>query len=127
MNKGWCAIDGLNQIGFEGIFENQSQGTLHLQITDIDWGSVVTVANHDAGQAFLQVLQISGQAKDGHDFRGNRNIEAIFTGHSVQGAAQANGDLPQGPIVQIHNPFPDNAAGVDSQFISLMKMIVNQG
>ena len=127
MNKGWCAIDGLNQIWFEGIFQNQSQGTLHLQITNIDWGSVVTVANHDAGQAFLQVLQISGQAKDSHDFRSNRNIEAIFTRYPVQWPAQANSDLAQGPIVQIHNPFPDNAAGINSQFISLMKMVVNQG
>ncbi len=64
---------------------------------------------------FLRIHEVAGQAENGHDFRSDGNHEMIFPGEAVDFAAQTDDDVAQGPVIHIHDAFPDDAAHVNAQ------------
>ena len=83
MYKGRCTVDCLNQVRFDGILQDQSQGTFNLQITYRNRGTVVAIADNDIRQTAFQVLDVRRQAQNRHDFRSNCNIKTILTWNTI--------------------------------------------
>ncbi|KXU11743.1 hypothetical protein SMIDD22_01233 [Streptococcus mitis] len=83
MYKGRCTVNCLNQVRFNSILQNQSQGTFNLQITYRNWCTVVTITNNDISQTAFQVLDVCSQAKNCHDFGSNGNVKAILTWDTI--------------------------------------------
>ncbi|CIV60374.1 Uncharacterised protein [Streptococcus pneumoniae] len=66
--KGRCTVNCLNQVWLNSILQNQSQGTLNLQITYRNRRTVIAITNNDIRQTTFQVLDVRCQAKNCHDF-----------------------------------------------------------
>src|SRR5699024_5782328 len=75
----------LHQIGHERVLEQHGHGAVGLQIGCGYGFALCRFCDHDACQPPLQIVDISRQAQDGHDFGSNGDIEAAFARHTIAG------------------------------------------
>jgi len=115
----------LDEVRFDGIFHEHGHGPFTAQLMDIDRIPIKVRANDDTAKTFLQVFNIMGQAKDGHDFGSNSNHEPVFAHKTAGFTAQADNNMTESTVVHIHDAAPGNLTGIDPQFIALMDMVVN--
>ena len=127
VNEGGVVLQGLHQVGGQGVAQQDRHRPRRLQILRQDGPLVARVGHHDLAEAFGQVLQIGRQAEDRHDFRGHHDVEAVFAGKAVGRAAQGRGDLAQGAVVHVDHPAPGDAALVDAEGVAPVDMVVDQG
>ena len=127
MDEGGDVLDGLHQVGLDGLLQQRRHGALGLQVRGDHGFALVGVGHHDAPQSGLQVLDAVGQAQDGHDLRGHGDVETRLPGHPVRLAPQADHQMPQGPVVHVHHPPPDHPTRVDAQGVALLEVVVDQG
>ncbi len=120
------AFQGLHQVRLQGVLQQGRHGAFSVQVVRGDGLVVAGVAHHDAAQALLQVGDGGCQAEDGHDLGGNRDVEAVFTGHTVCLAAQAAHDVAQLAVVHVNHALPGDAAHVDAQLVAVVDMGVEQ-
>src|SRR5699024_11635097 len=68
-----------------------------------------------------------GQAEDGHDLAGHRDVEAILPRGAVDLAAQPVHQEAELPVIHIHAALPGDAARVDVQRVALLDGVVDHG
>ena len=117
-------LQGLNQVGLQGVLQQGSHGALGVQVTGGDGLAVPGVGNHQAGQTGLQVVDIGSQAQYSHDLGGNGDVVAVFTGHTIGLAAQAVHHEAELTVVHVHAAAPHHLAGVDIQGVALIDMVI---
>ena len=54
-------------------------------------------------------------------------MKAVLPGHAVDFAAQADDDVPQGPVVHIQAALDQDPPGVDAQGVALLEVVVQHG
>ncbi len=74
----------------------------------------------------LQVGDVGGQAEDGHDLAGHRDVEAVLARHAVGLAAQAVHDVAQLAVVHVYHALPRDLAHVDAQLVAVLDVVVQQ-
>ena len=124
VNQGRGVLQGLDQIGLDGVLQKRSHGPLGLQVGGGDRPVVVGVAHNDAGEPLLQVLQAGSQAQHRHNLGGHGDVEAVLPGHPLHPAPQAVHDVSELPVVHVHAPPPGDFLGVDAQGIPLLDVVV---
>ena len=83
VDKGRGTLQGLDQVGFEGILQQGGHGPGCLQIAS-GHGLVVVGIGHDhAAETFLQVGDGGSQTQHCHDLGGHGDVKAVLTGHAV--------------------------------------------
>ena len=82
--------------------------------------------HHDFSETFFQILQTGSEAEDGHDFGCDGDIETVRTRKTVCRTAETDGDVTQGTVVHVDDAFPDDTTRIDTQFVAMMDMIVDQ-
>ena len=117
----------LHQVWFDGVLEQHRHRAVDLQVLGVDRLVVVGVGDQDVAQALLEILQVGGQAQDGHDLAGNGDLEAVLADNAVGLAAQTDDGVAQGAVVHIHAAFKEDAARVDAQLVALLQMVVQNG
>ncbi len=127
VHQGGRVFQRLHQVGLEGVFEQSRQRALHLEIGSVNRAPVGSIGNQDTAQTVLEIGNAGGQAQNGHDFAGHRDLETVLPGHAVGLAAQADDDIPQGAVVHVHAALKENPAGIDSQKVALLQMVVDDG
>lgn len=127
VDEGRNAFEGLDEVGLEGVLEEHGHGPLSAQIAGRDGPVVVGVGDDDPGQAFLQIGDARGETEDGHDLRGDGDVEAVLPGHALGLASQADDDVAEGPVVHVHDAAQDDAAGVDVELVALLERVVDHG
>src|ERR1019366_1476928 len=125
VNERRVVFESLHKVRLEGAFQKHRHGAMGVQIGRMNRLLVARVANHDPSQPVLQILDRGGKTKDGHDFGGDHDVEAILAGIAVPNAAQPNGDLPQRPVVHVDHALPCDAPHIEAQLIAVMDMIVD--
>src|SRR5699024_3225024 len=65
--------------------------------------------------------------QDGHDLGGHGDDEAVLPGHAVDLPAQADDDVPQGPVVHVQAALDQHPPGVDAQGVALLHVVVQHG
>ena len=125
VNQGRCIFRRLDNIGFDGIFHENSHSPFYTELTGPDRIAIKVIGNDDISHPFLQIHEITGQAENSHDFRSYGNHEMVFPWESIDLAAETYDDITQCPVIHIHDAFPYDAAHVDAKGISLMYMIVD--
>ena len=76
VHEGEVAFDGLDEIRLDGVLEERDEGAAHAEFLNRDGGTVAARADDDAVDAGAQVVKVRGEAKDGHEFGGGRDVEA---------------------------------------------------
>ena len=121
------ALQGLHQVGLDGVLHQGGHGALGLQVPGIDRLVLIVIGHQDIAEALLQVLQVRSQAQNGHDLRGHGDHEMILPGDAVGLSAQAHDDVAQGAVIHVHDPGENDPAGVDAQGVALLQVVVDHG
>ena len=127
MNERRRAFERLHQVGGERVLEERGHGALRLQIAGADRLLVARVADDDAAEAPPQIVEIGSEAEDGHHFRGDRDVEAVFARVAVGGAAERVDDLAQRAVVHVQHAAPGDAALIDRERVAPVDVVVEQG
>ena len=124
MDDGGVVLQGLHQVGLDGILEQDGHSAFRLQVMGGDRLTGTVVAHDDASQALLQIHQVGSQAEDCHDFRRNGDIKAVFPGHALHPTANAVDDVAELPVVHIHTAAPGDVLHIDVQGVPLLNVVV---
>ena len=127
MDNGRGVFQGLHQVGFNGILHQHGHSPFAAQLMYMHRVAVQVAADNNAAEPGFQVFQVLGQAQDGHDFRSHGNGESVLTGEAADFAAQAHYHVAQGTIVHVHNPAPGDLAGIQTQGVAVMDMVIDHG
>jgi len=120
------ALDGLHQVRVHRVAQQREQGVGDVQRAQVDRLAVVGAADQDAVEALAQVVEVVGQAQDGHDFRGGRDVEAALARNALVAAAEAQHDMPQAAVVHVHDPAPGDHARVDAEVVAPVDVVVDR-
>mmetsp|Transcript_2534 Transcript_2534/g.3358 ORF Transcript_2534/g.3358 Transcript_2534/m.3358 type:complete len:279 (+) Transcript_2534:918-1754(+) len=115
MNKDGCSLQGLHQVGHNGVLHQHSQSTSESQVISCHWFTRFGRSNHHAPKAFSHVSQGGGQSQDSHGFRSHSDIKACFSGLAFFFWALSDGDLSQESVASIHDTVPCEGSWVKVQ------------
>jgi len=128
VNNGGIALQGLYQVGFDGIFQQDRHGPFRFEIFRINRLTFPGVTYIDIATTLLEVFKIIAQTKDSHDLRGRSNVESGFPRHPSGLSAQGSNDIAQPAVVHVHAAFPEDRSRVDPEVSGLgLNVIVDQG
>src|SRR5690606_15271003 len=116
--QGRCAFQGLYHVRHQGILEQRGHGAISLDVGTGDGLQFAGVTHNDGTQAATQVFDVGGQTENGHDFRGDSNIETGLTREAVAGATQAGDDVAQGAVVHVDDAAPVDTTHVNTEIIA---------
>ena len=123
VHEGEVAFDGLDEIRLDGVLEERDEGAAHAEFLNRDGGTVAARADDDAVDAGAQVVKVRGEAKDGHEFGGGRDVEARFRRDAVGGAAETRDDVAEHAVVHVHDAAPEDFLELD---LTLVAGVVDQ-
>ena len=126
VNEGRRPLERLNQVRPDRLPQQQGHGTRHLQFVRPHGLATVIVADDDAAQPLLQILQARGETEDGHHLGGSSDHEAVLPRHAVDPAAESDDDVPQRPVVHVHGAAPCDLARVDPEPVPLLQVVVKR-
>ena len=127
MDDGGVVLEGLDQVGVDGVLEQGGHGAGRADLPGGDRLAVVGVGADDAGQPLLQIVQAGGQAEHRHHLAGDGDVKAVLPGGAVGLAAQTVHDEAELTVVHVHAALPGDAAGVDVQRVALLDAVVDHG
>ena len=128
VDQGGGLLQGLHQVGLQRIAQQNSHGGLGLQLAGVNRLVGVAERHQDVAELGLEVGQAGGQAQDGHDLGGGRDVEAVGAHHPVGFAAQPDDDLAQAAVVQVEAALPEHGARVDvERVVGRLDGVVEQG
>ena len=67
VNESGRSFQRLDHVGVDGVFEHGGQSAAAAQLSDVHRLSGVGVGHYDVVQSFLEVVEVLGQAENGHD------------------------------------------------------------
>ena len=119
-------LERLHEIRLQRLLEQHRHGALCLQVTRTDGREVALVAHHDVAEPGFEVFEVGRQAENRHDLGGHHDVEAILAREAIAGTAEADGDVAQGAIVHVQHALPSNAPNVETEFIAMIDMVVDE-
>ena len=120
------SFQGLHKVRRQRILQQDGHRAFGVHIARIYGFFLACVADHDATETFLHVVEVGSETEDRHDFRRNDDVEAVFTRIPVSGAAERDGDVSKGSVVHIDHTPPCHPAHVDTERIAVVNVIVDQ-
>ena len=120
-------LGGLYEVGLDGVLEEHHDRACHAQVANGEGLSLVGIAQQNILNAATQVGLVGGQAEDGHQFAGRRNVEARLCGQAIGGGAQARDDGAQRAVVDIEDTAPEDFLQAETVLGVLVEVVVEQG
>ena len=127
VDKGGCVLQGLNEVGLEGILEEGCHSAFRLQIVGCDGLAVKCIGDDDPAQAGLEVADVAGQTEDCHDLGGDGDIKTVLARNTLHPAAEAVHDIAELAVVHVHGALPGDLLDIDAEGIALLDMVVEHG
>jgi hypothetical protein len=125
VDKGRIVLQRLHQVRHQRILEQHGHGAGRLQIPGEERVLVAAGGDDDLRQTPLEILERGRKAENGHDLRGDRDVEPGLAGIAIGDAAQRADDLAQRPIVHVEHPPPGDAARVDAELVPPIDVVVD--
>ena len=117
-------LQRLHQVRHQRVLEQHGHGAVGLEVGGLHRLAVARVADHDAAEPALEVLEVHGQAQDRHHLGGDRDVEAVLAREAVGGAAERVDDRAQRAVVHVHDAAPGDAARVEAQRVAPVDLVV---
>ena len=127
VNQSGGVLEGLHQVGLDGVLEQGGHSADGLEVGRGDGLAVIGVGDDNAGQAGLEVVDVGGEAEDGHDLGGHGDLEAVLARNALRLAAQAINDVAELTVVHVNRTLPGDGLGVDVEGVALLDMVVEHG
>ena len=115
MDQSRSALQGLHQVGLDGILHQDSQRTSHTQVFSSDSTAFAVGTDDHPSEAFAHVAQIGGEGQDRHDLACHGDVEPGPAGFPFFFRAKADFDFPQEAVVGIDRPAPGDGIRIDIQ------------
>ena len=119
-------LQRLNQVGLKRILQQCRHRAYRMDIPCGNGLSVKSISHYHSGQPFLQIVHILRQAENSHNFRCNGNDKMILPYRTVHFISQTHNNVAQHTVIHIQAAFPDHLSGINTQFISLLNMIIKK-
>ena len=116
----------LHEVGQKRIFQQDRDGAGDAQVVYRKRFIVVGITQEDIPDATLEVVEVRGEAKDGHDFRSGSDVEARLGRYAIDGTAQAGDDVAQATVVYVQDALPLDFLQTETSMAILIKMVVEQ-
>ena len=116
----------LHEVGQKRVFQQDRDGAGDAQVVYRKRFIVVGVAQEDIPDAALEVVEVRGEAEDGHDFRSGSDVEARLGRYAIDGTAQAGDDVAQATVVYVQDTLPLDFLQTETSMAILIKMVVEQ-
>ena len=81
--EGGLALECLHQIGFDRVLKQRCHGALGFEVTGVHGSAVMGVRHQDSPEPLSEVVEVGGEAEDGHDFGGYGDVESALSWHAV--------------------------------------------
>ena len=116
----------LHEVGQKRVFQQDRDGAGDTQIVYRERFIVVGITQEDIPDATLEIVEVRGEAKDGHDFRSGSDVEARLGRYAIDGTAQAGDDVAQATVVYVQDTLPLDFLQTETRMAILIKMVVEQ-
>ncbi len=126
MNEGRRTLSGLHEVGLEGIHEQYGDGAFHAHVAYVEGLVVVVETEENIADAPFQVVDGCGEAHDGHNLGGRRDVETRLSQHAVGGGADAGDDGAQVTVVDIHHAAPQHLFQTEAVGSMLIDIVIKQ-
>ncbi len=108
-------LQGLHQVGHQRVAHQDGHGAAHAEIVRGEGLAALVGGQHDAPQPLAEVLDAGGQGQDGHHLGGHRDVVPGLARGAVPRATQADDDLAQCGVLDVHDAVPEDGERVDVQ------------
>ena len=113
VNEGGCSLQCLHQVRLDRVLEQCRHGADRTKLTSRHRLLIVGVADHNAGQALLQIGDGGGEAEDRHNLGRNRDVIPVLARHAVDSAAKSVCNKAQLTVIHIHTSSPCDFSRID--------------
>ena len=120
-------LGGLYEVGLDSVVEEHHNGACHAQVANGEGLALVGIAQQDVFNAATQVGLVGGQAEDGHQFAGRRDVEASLCGQAIGGGAQTRDDGAQRAVVDVEDAAPEDFLQAEAVLGVLVEVVIEQG
>ena len=110
-----CAFQRLHQRRHDGVLHQDGHRAGDAQVLGGHRVAGIAAADDDTAQPLAHVLEAGGERQDRHHFAGYGDVVAGLARHTILLGSQADNDLAQRAVVDIHNPVPGDRIRVDVQ------------
>jgi hypothetical protein len=125
MNERRRALDRLDDVRFEGVFEEDRYRAGRADVLGGDRFAVVVVRDDDPGDALLEVDEAISETEHGHHLRGSRKDEAVLAGYARDLAPEPDCRLPEHAIVHVDRAGPPDPVDRDVGVVALLDVIID--
>jgi hypothetical protein len=127
VDEGGCARQRLHQVWLDRVLEKHGQGPGDSEVGDGHQRPVGALADHDAPDPGLEVVEVPREAQDGHQLGGRRDFESRLARHPVRRTPETHHEVAQGAVVHVEHPLPGDPSRVESQRVAVVQVIVDEG
>ena len=113
MYEAGLPLDGLEQVGVDGVAHPRGHRARHFEVFGGDRIALLVVGDHDLAHAPPKVRHVAEDREDRHHLRGHRDVEARRHHEAVLLASDADDDVAQGLSAEVDHPAHLHPVGVD--------------
>ena len=113
VDDGRRVLDRLHQVGHDGVLHQDGQGPGDAEVVGRDGLARAARADDDPAEALAHVGETRRQGQDGHDLRGDGDVEAGLADHALLLRAEADLDDAQEAVADVDDAVPGDAGRVD--------------
>ncbi len=117
----------LDQVRQKGLVEDGRHRAGDAEVLREDLPPRRRITDEDAVDPRAEVARRIGQAEDGHDFAGRRDVESRLAGHSLGTAPQPDDDVPQRAVVHVQGALPQDARGIEVDVAKMEPVVDRRG
>ncbi|KAH3661211.1 hypothetical protein OGAPHI_006618 [Ogataea philodendri] len=107
------SLERLHQVWLDCVLQESGNGARTANVFCRNRLARLAGSNHNSARTGSQVLQVLGQRQNGHDLRGNGDVEPGLTHKALLCRSLTNGDLSQKPVVHVHHALDLDGGRVD--------------
>ena len=117
-------LQRLYEVGPERVPQQRQHRSGCQQLLGRDRLPLVTEGDEDSVEPRPHVVLVLGQAEHGHHLGGGRDIEPGLARYPLLVPSEADDRVAQCAIVHVHDPPPEDAAGIDPELIAEIDVVV---
>lgn len=113
MNEDGSTLQGLHEVGLDGIPHQDSEGTANTKVISSDGVAALGAGNNHSTETLTHISKAGAEGQNSHAFTGDRDVEASVTLVSLFGGSIADNNTTEMTIVHIQNTSPSDGLGID--------------
>ena len=127
VHEGRGVLQRLHEVGLDGLTQDDGHRPGGADLLGGDGIAGLGVAQHDAAHAGSEVVQVGGESQGGHDLGGCGDVEAGLAGNAVELAAEADGDVAKGTVVDVDDAAPGDVVNVEASLVAVVEVRADHG